>query len=594
MTIEMNDITLSVTVLSYNNEHYIEECLSSIVKQGIEHYEVFIVDDCSTDRSVCVIKEFIESHPQFVLIEKETNSGGAVSSQIGIARSTGKYCAIVDSDDIVADGAYKRLIKRIEEDDSDFAAGMALKLSDEYIYDIITETKIFSANRVLSDEDKVQLTSQVNYWNCIYRTEFIKENNIIMPEGLLSADRIYLFNAIYKARRISIDQGVVYYWRKKGNIQNLSITDKMLEFSNVSDRCESFEAQIRLTLQNMEDQSALNMGVWEHSLKRLFYPFKRIYRKHRKDSSFEIEETYILKLCERYRILLYEYRAFFLQLLDVGKIDPVYSFYLLNILNNKYERIIKLLQLNEKNIKMAVEKIITTDSIPSEMNLLSKVKNSFIVKGIIKEGNKKYVYIQSSNALTNNICIDRVIAISTYYRMNQFDITYDRDNNRFDISCLPETTYNFYISYTLGNNYYMKPIEKSQVRKHIILYEDRTHIVKSSGKGGNPLTIIKKNQYCFIESKGDTLIYMNQQGKETGSIFFFNDLKNERIELDQRGDNLYVLRTDTLPRGKNVLISQNAKGIYALVDKAEFCNTAVQMNKYNKLFIKNRIEINIQ
>ena len=103
MTIEMNDITLSVTVLSYNNEHYIEECLSSIVKQGIEHYEVFIVDDCSTDRSVCVINEFIESHPQFVLIEKETNSGGAVSSQIGIARSTGKYCAIVDSDDIVAD-----------------------------------------------------------------------------------------------------------------------------------------------------------------------------------------------------------------------------------------------------------------------------------------------------------------------------------------------------------------------------------------------------------------------------------------------------------------------------------------------------------
>ena len=108
-----DQVTLSVTVLSYNNAQYIEDCLASIEQQGIDSYEVFIVDDCSSDNSIEVIKNYIADRPQFHLVEKEENSGGAVSSQIGVERSTGKYCAIIDSDDIIADGAYKQLIKRI-------------------------------------------------------------------------------------------------------------------------------------------------------------------------------------------------------------------------------------------------------------------------------------------------------------------------------------------------------------------------------------------------------------------------------------------------------------------------------------------------
>ena len=76
-----NKVTLSVVVLSYNNEQYLVDCLSSIERQGIDSYEVFIIDDSSTDNSVEVIKEYIKDKPQFNLIVKP-NSGGAISSQI--------------------------------------------------------------------------------------------------------------------------------------------------------------------------------------------------------------------------------------------------------------------------------------------------------------------------------------------------------------------------------------------------------------------------------------------------------------------------------------------------------------------------------
>ena len=58
-----------MVVLSYNNEQYLEDCLSSIERQGIDSYEVFVIDDSSTDNSVEVIK-YSKDKPQFNLIVK--------------------------------------------------------------------------------------------------------------------------------------------------------------------------------------------------------------------------------------------------------------------------------------------------------------------------------------------------------------------------------------------------------------------------------------------------------------------------------------------------------------------------------------------
>ena len=188
-----NKVTLSVVVLSYNNEQYLEDCLSSIERQGIDSYEVFVIDDSSTDNSVEVIKEYIKDKPQFNLIVKP-NSGGAISSQIGIAKANGKYLALVDSDDIVADGAYKKLIARIEQDGSDFASGLPMKLTNAFMNTFLIspdENNVFVENRVLSTDEEIEnFTNQVFYWNAVYKTDFLRSNHIEMPANLLIADRM--------------------------------------------------------------------------------------------------------------------------------------------------------------------------------------------------------------------------------------------------------------------------------------------------------------------------------------------------------------------------------------------------------------------
>ena len=176
-----NKVTLSVVVLSYNNEQYLEDCLSYIERQGIDSYEVFVIDDSSTDNSVEVIKEYIKDKPQFNLIVKP-NSGGAISSQIGIAKANGKYLALVDSDDIVADGAYKKLIAIIEQDGSDFASGLPMKLTNAFMNTFLIspdENNVFVENRVLSTDEEIEnLKNYVKIQNIRYNNKIIATYDI--------------------------------------------------------------------------------------------------------------------------------------------------------------------------------------------------------------------------------------------------------------------------------------------------------------------------------------------------------------------------------------------------------------------------------
>ena len=226
-----NKVTLSVVVLSYNNEQYLEDCLSSIERQGIDSYEVFVIDDSSTDNSVEVIKEYIKDKPQFNLIVKP-NSGGAISSQIGIAKANGKYLALVDSDDIVADGAYKKLIARIEQDGSDFASGLPMKLTNAFMNTFLislNENNVFVEDKVLSTDEEIEnFTNQVFYWNAVYKTDFLKNNQIEMPANLLIADRIFVYKAAMRAKKISVLTDVVYFWRKKKNDEKEYIIGTLL------------------------------------------------------------------------------------------------------------------------------------------------------------------------------------------------------------------------------------------------------------------------------------------------------------------------------------------------------------------------------
>tara|TARA_Y100000590_G_scaffold465931_1_gene639699 strand:- start:4118 stop:4714 length:597 start_codon:yes stop_codon:yes gene_type:complete len=93
---------ISVIVTNYNYSKLIRRCIRSLLNQNIDHekYEIIIVDDCSTDNSLKVIKNF-KKYKNLKIIRNKKNLGVGASSQIGLENARGKYFIRVDSDDYV-------------------------------------------------------------------------------------------------------------------------------------------------------------------------------------------------------------------------------------------------------------------------------------------------------------------------------------------------------------------------------------------------------------------------------------------------------------------------------------------------------------
>lgn len=91
---------VSIITPVYNKEKYVEETIQSVQAQTYENWELIIVDDCSSDHSAEIIKEYADQDKRIFYYKNENNSGAAESRNRAIALAKGDYIAFLDSDDL--------------------------------------------------------------------------------------------------------------------------------------------------------------------------------------------------------------------------------------------------------------------------------------------------------------------------------------------------------------------------------------------------------------------------------------------------------------------------------------------------------------
>ncbi len=97
--------TVSILMPTYNHEKYISLAIESALNQKTEYdWELLINDDCSTDSTLSIAREYAEKYPQKIrLFTHEKNQGLLKSYKFLLEQSCGKYIAILESDDIWSD-----------------------------------------------------------------------------------------------------------------------------------------------------------------------------------------------------------------------------------------------------------------------------------------------------------------------------------------------------------------------------------------------------------------------------------------------------------------------------------------------------------
>lgn len=90
---------ISVVIPNFNNEKYLSECIDSVLNQTYQNIEVVCIDDASTDNSLIILSRYLETHPNFVLIQNNKNLGISKNRHKAILACNGEYFTTLDSDD---------------------------------------------------------------------------------------------------------------------------------------------------------------------------------------------------------------------------------------------------------------------------------------------------------------------------------------------------------------------------------------------------------------------------------------------------------------------------------------------------------------
>jgi teichuronic acid biosynthesis glycosyltransferase TuaG len=96
----METALVSIITPSYNSEKFIADTIRSVQSQTYTNWELLIVDDCSTDGTKHIVKDFMEEDRRVTFHQLRKNSGAGVARNQAVEMAGGKYIAFLDSDDL--------------------------------------------------------------------------------------------------------------------------------------------------------------------------------------------------------------------------------------------------------------------------------------------------------------------------------------------------------------------------------------------------------------------------------------------------------------------------------------------------------------
>jgi len=227
----MADYSCSVTIgiPVYNAEKYIERCLNSVLNQTFDDFEVLVVDDRGTDNSILIAEEVANKHAngaKLRIVQHDKNKGVAEARNTIIDEASGKYIYFMDSDDRISNDAISLLFDKAESTNAETVWGSYVNVEFD------TEKEFPSVNGLgrypdieLFGQDCLALYGcqdvrehlQQSIWNILYRTDFIKKNNLRFIQLGSFDDGIFQAKMQPLVNRAVLMSNVTYYYYHRPN-----------------------------------------------------------------------------------------------------------------------------------------------------------------------------------------------------------------------------------------------------------------------------------------------------------------------------------------------------------------------------------------
>lgn len=212
---------ISIVVPVYNCEKYVGDCIESVINQTNDNWELILVNDGSTDKSIEICNSYSYKYPDKIFTFHKENEGQFLTRKFGILKCTGDYIGFLDADDLLDKFYVETILKNIKKYDFPDAVCFGfIQFGDNSKKEIkLTDCDVFFRT---SEERKTVYEMIVNgkmygsLWSKAFKRNIITNN--IPDEKIVSSkryaeDAYHSFDALAKSASILYLKAPLYYYR---------------------------------------------------------------------------------------------------------------------------------------------------------------------------------------------------------------------------------------------------------------------------------------------------------------------------------------------------------------------------------------------
>lgn len=201
---------VSIIIPLYNKEKYIEQTIENIKKQTYSNWELIIVDDKSTDKSLDIVKKY--KNEKIIIMENKKNYGAAKSRNTGLKYATGRYICFQDADDFWNKRKLEKQVKFMKKNGCAFSyTGFSFITDDGNII------------KTVNIQDKLEYKEALKNTRILtsatmFDIEKIDKKLLEMPD-IKSEDIATWWNILKKGYiAYGINESLVYYRKTKNSL----------------------------------------------------------------------------------------------------------------------------------------------------------------------------------------------------------------------------------------------------------------------------------------------------------------------------------------------------------------------------------------
>ena len=221
---------VSLVIPVYNVAPYIKDSLLSALGQTFESIEFIIVDDCSTDKSMGIVYEVLESHPRkndVVIVHHKQNEGLSSARNSGLAEASGDYVFFLDSDDEILPDCIEKHFDAIRNTDAQFTVSNFRLVGGKSFHNVKVKNDVVN---IVPLAAFFKRKYSVSAWNKLYRKDFLQKYNLYFQNSILYEDILWSYQVAALAKNIAFVDGAYYLYKlRKGSITRNSNIGKKVD-----------------------------------------------------------------------------------------------------------------------------------------------------------------------------------------------------------------------------------------------------------------------------------------------------------------------------------------------------------------------------